>query len=305
MHLCLYKHTYLHLILLHVHQELEVAHTGLLRVQTTYIYLVHDQEAANQERATKKKTEKKIVWAQVRREDTVTLEYRDSRPAMTSGMSWSPDFIKFRGVIRTEEVINADSVLRVLVGDPDLTVLANLPQAYVVLTSASGSSVRLTLTENSTTPGWFYGSVNTYTRAANAPGTLGGATPGSIITVSYLDCSDNFDVIARVRVAQTPSVAFSQAAMQTSAGLPLSVTVTDFNKGTMVAIDTATVGISAGSDMETITVLETGPSTGVYTGIMQVRNSSSTYSVFSAWNDPCFPLLHCFSTRLCFLIRRS
>ncbi len=205
---------------------------------------------------------------QVRNEDTITLRYYDSSPVSVMGMAWAPSVINFRGVVQATDLINADGVVRVLVGDSDLT--ANPAQAYVTVTSASGSTVRLTLTENATSRGWFYGSVSTYTRGTDVPGRLGGAVPASIITVSYFDCTDNTQVTARVRVANTPSIVFGQVATQKSAGLPLSITVTDVNKDTTMNVDVANVVLWNGNDVETLTVTETGQSTGVFTGIIQV-----------------------------------
>ena len=210
---------------------------------------------------------------QVHRQDTVTLRYDDPFPTSTQGMQLAPKYFTFRSELFTHQrVILPDGDVHITLVDCDLPKLATpSTEAFVELSTAAGDSLTVALTETSTTCGEYTGMAQTSTRQNFDPNKIDAATPGSKISVKYLDCGDNSPQTFVYNVAKQGAISFATAFESTAAGLPITVYLNDTDQDTSTDADRATVTIMKGGskvDFEVLNLTETGGMSGFFTAVL-------------------------------------
>jgi hypothetical protein len=210
---------------------------------------------------------------QVHRQDTVRITYVDSFPTSTQGMQLAAKYFTFRAELFShQQVILPDGDVHITLVDCDLgRLVTSSTQSYVELSTAEGDALTVALTETSTVCGEYTGIARTSTRQKFDTTKIDGATPGSKISVKYLDCSDNSRQTFVYNVAKQGVVSFASAVHSTAAGLPITVYLNDTDQDTSTDADKATVIVrKEGSrvDVEVMNLIETGGKSGVFTAVL-------------------------------------
>eukprot|EP00961_Rhodomonas_salina_P102660 1380744-Rhodomonas_salina.1 len=218
---------------------------------------------------------------QIGNTNSLNVEYSDARPASTRGTVWSADIIEFRGLVSTtNDIILADQSLSITVVDCDLPLNPTSPlQSYVTLTIPGSDSVVLSLTQQESDCGTYTGTVATTTRESSDASVLGGAVPGTVVTATYLDCSDNAPQVLNFKIASTGVLTFGSSASNQTVGLPVSITLVDLDLDVSSLPDMVTVVVShSGShaDSESVTLTETADTGGTFTGHLDTSRLPGT-----------------------------
>jgi hypothetical protein len=221
--------------------------------------------------------------------DTVTASYTDSPDAAggstlrsaTGNVNGGTD-----GVITITDPGIPGDVLNVSVTDADLDTTAGVDTMLVEVDGSNGENETLTLTETGATTGIFTGTLNTVygtSAGANDDGTLA-TQAGDTVTASYTDSPDASggstprSAVGTVNGGTDGSITITDPS---TPGDVLTVSVTDADLDITAGVDTVVVEVdSSNGENETLTLTETGVTTGIFTGTL-----NSIYGTTAGTND--------------------
>ena len=250
--------------------------------------------------------------------DLVQVIYNDALPASQCIASLFSKFgsdnsfqIQFRGelVLSPYPLMASNNVLSVTVNDFDLDRTLN-PDSSSQWTSitdystivninsclpsspslclATGISRTIVLVETGGSTGQFTGRIQINRRAGNTSG-IDGCSPGTVIQAFYTDETDGRVIGNRVKITEQASALISEQTV--SAGGPVTITVVDpdlayvsFNNLSSPQLTTPPASILfGGAFSESLSLSETGASTGYFTGVLMTTPFIDLSFIFSKW----------------------
>ncbi len=179
------------------------------------------------------------------------------------------------------------------VTDADLDTTAGVDTVVVEVDGSNGENETLTLTETGATTGVFTGTVNTVYGASagtNDDGTLT-TQAGDTVTASYTDNPDAAGGSTLRSDTGTVNGGTDGVISITDPSVPgdvLTVSVTDADLDTSAGVDTVVVEVDGSNgENETLTLTETGATTGIFTGtISTVYGASAGTDDDGTLDDP-------------------
>ncbi len=216
--------------------------------------------------------------------DTVTASYTDSPDAAggstprsaVGNVNGGTD-----GSITITDPSTPGDVLTVSVTDADLDTSAGVDTVVVEVDGSNGENETLTLTETGAATGVFSGTLNTTFGASAGTDDDGTLTTqaGDTVTASYTDNPDASDgstprsAVGNVNGGTDGSITITDPS---TPGDVLTVSVTDADLDTSAGVDTVVVEVDGSNgENETLTLTETGATTGIFTGMLNTIYGAS------------------------------
>eukprot|EP00960_Hanusia_phi_P026147 746090-Hanusia_phi.AAC.6 len=200
---------------------------------------------------------------------------------------------------QSEEIcaFEVGSTLSISVLDPDLNEDASLAETSSVIVSAApdGNLYKVVITETSDDSPTFTGAFQTVASASVANATkvpsnenLVVVTPGYVIAAYYQDNSPIYSIRSQLLFRAKIQGRFLLYTNFLKAGEKMQIILADRDLDRRSSVsENATVIVTSPStqDMENVTLLETGPSTGVFSGLLQTFESNARGSRQSGFLD--------------------
>jgi hypothetical protein len=219
----------------------------------------------------------------------LTFNYSEASPARVQSRSVTGNFLG--DLSQTFNVLLTGGTLRITLVDSDLnTIPSELEQVSGILVTSGSTGQRevVTLTERDSTSGAFVGVLPTRTdmsRGEDFSGTMY-VTPGTMLTIAYSDVAPQQRITRMVRLATVGVLTRSPVAAFVGGQLRITVTDPDVDRDPFAAEqltgNAVRLSIRDTPTDESLTLTETGFSTGVFTGAITLTSGS---------NDPANGLL--------------